>query len=47
MNTGTYFVSETGGLTGLHDTLACFNDNGAGGAIPTTGSSTPTSPPSR
>jgi hypothetical protein len=26
VNTGTYFLSETGGLTGFTSTLACFND---------------------
>jgi hypothetical protein len=31
VNTGTYFVSETGGLTDYDSSLACFNDNGAGG----------------
>jgi prealbumin domain-containing protein len=30
VNTGTYYVSETGGLTGYTSSLACFNDNGAG-----------------
>ena len=30
VNTGTHYVSETGGLTGYTSSLACFNDNGAG-----------------
>ena len=28
---GTYYVSETGGLSNYSSSLACFNDNGAGG----------------
>ena len=33
----TYFVSETGGLAGFSSSLACFNDNGAGGGTPNDG----------
>src|SRR5439155_208554 len=29
--TGSYFVSESGGLTNYDAALSCFNDNGAGG----------------
>ena len=31
VDTGTYYVSESGGLTNYDSSLACFNDNGAGG----------------
>jgi hypothetical protein len=37
VDTGTFYVSETGGLTNYDSTLACFNDNGAGGGTANNG----------
>ena len=34
---GTYYVSETGGLSNYSSSLACFNDNGAGGGTANNG----------
>ena len=37
VDTGTYYVSESGGLTHYTSSLACFNDNGAGGGTANNG----------
>src|SRR2546423_110604 len=37
VDTGTFFVSESGGLSNYDSTLACFNDNGAGGGTANNG----------
>ena len=44
VDTGTYFVSETGGLTNYSSSLACFNDNGAGGGTANDGIKNGTEP---
>ncbi len=37
VDTGTYYVSESGGLANYSSSLACFNDNGAGGGTANNG----------
>jgi hypothetical protein len=37
VDTGSYYVSETGGLSAYNSSLACFNDNGAGGGTANNG----------
>jgi hypothetical protein len=37
VDTGTFYVSETGGLANYDSSLACFNDNGAGGGTANNG----------
>jgi hypothetical protein len=37
VDTGSFYVSETGGLSDYSSSLACFNDNGAGGGTANNG----------